>query len=259
MKKVLVIALVYALITPSCSKQEKDDKFETIFSNPNTVQLRGKPFNPITTDYTTRVVKIGYDHGSLSVLRRDPDFVKVSRKFDVDLSNITKSSYAYTPAEIIALPLKNSRDLVVVYSLNNQYTFALAKETELGGGFRKIAITNFNDPTDVYYEVQLSKQNAVGKFIAFKRLSLKGTTVSEPKSTVKPKDGEVLSLENPDDPSEDENGGRGCCSKPFGDCMNCLTASCSLDWRCFVVCAAAPVYCISAWMLACASGWGCEY
>jgi hypothetical protein len=253
MKKILAILLAYTLIIPACSKQDKQDQIETVFENNNLAELRSKPFNPITNDYTILAQKVGYNHGELSSLKANTKFQQIFQRYNLDLKGIEKRTYAGSPIEIIFIPVKTTVDkkVLVVYNLKSNFAFALGHEVKLPDGFTKISYFDTDNPNSLYYEFQVSPQNTLGKFKSYNKISFAGL-VPERVGIPHPLDKEVVSQDTP-------VGGSGCCSKPtFNDCMDCFVRSCGSDWVCVVGCGALNLWCAAAWAAACATRAGCD-
>jgi hypothetical protein len=250
MKKFLAIGLLFTFVIPSCSKQDKQDKIETIYQNNDLTTLRTKPFNPVLNNYTTKIVRMGYDHTALSRLRGNDKFKSVVKKYDLDLSNIQKYTMAYdNELEILYFPIREKTQVLIIYSKHDDLAFILGTQTVLPNGNGHCSYANPENPSHLYYEVQINPENKFGKFVSHNDITM-GVQEVVAMPAVNPD--EALSLDTPADVS------RGCCSLAFNQCMQCFVNSCAADWVCGAACLGLAYWCIGAWSAACLTKTGCN-
>jgi hypothetical protein len=253
--KTMLIA-VCGLLLFACSKQDKQNQIENVFVNNDLRSIRSKPFNPIQNDYTTKIEKVGYGHVSLGTLKANSEFANISKKYNLNLSDIRRHYYDHSPAVITFIPIINQQEkqTLVIYNLKQKYYFAVGKENELTNGYRHISFSSVDN--HIFYEFQLSKENRLGKLNTH---SSPFEDANREMVSMKPPFEVVSEDVGPGDIPLDPAVKYGCCSKPFNDCMNCFSKSCSDDWKCQLMCGVTVVYCTAAWALSCSTGYGCNY
>lgn len=245
-----VLALNGLIIFYACNKQPAQDKIETIFESTDLKKFQNKLYNPMLYDYTIRSQRVGYDHPSLASLKANSQFASMISRYNLDISNIIKNTYYNSSVEIINIPIRSTRNFLHIYTYQKRYGFALGLEKD-SLGFKHVQIADATQPTSVYYEVSISPQNTFGKFRSYRVLPLDNLFQDEPRG-VTGFDEDFIDVNDPQTV-------KGCCQRPFNNCMSCFMSSCSSEWQCAFYCGMASPLCVSSWAIACATKRGCNY
>ncbi len=240
MKKHLIkLALFVSISTSLFSACTKDKSV-----NNNSVLLyKNKEFKDSTLSgyllggSTNEVSKISYSNNHFDSLYQNHEWINIIKNENLDLNNITLTSYFGTNIKVASFPViesvRNTKEIYYnVYISNNKYVITKMRIEILNNHNRKISITSSNDL--VYYQLEINTNNRIGNWHVSKDVPLRMTFNNIPINT-DPRSNSIKSNET------------------MYDCMSrCITQVCGSDWVCASMCAVAFPSCVAGAAIACA-------
>ncbi len=261
---VLVTVMVSAsLIFYCCKKNEIDmnfsDQIETIYKTEKPSIISTALFG-----HVLMVEKIGYNNKALDTLKLGNFWENKMDKAQLDLANITRTSYDNSAIQVILIPYKGSgENNLLIYSFRNGFIYTVLHKKILENGNTQMSLTSYTNGTE-FYSYQINNENKFGKYkltslVPFQNYRNTNSTTFDgsdwdgtyyqPLSNNLP-----MSLRTSVDINNGD-GGKTCYQQypnDFKACMNCSVSECYSEWLCSAVCTLGG----AVSFLACSAGWG---